>query len=171
MNDAFYRAVLQHPAMSRSSAIFDDQDNIIWIDWREEEEAIVDYVRDRIGAEDLTATISESDNDWGYAVTISLRNESRIICPELKLDSRHATLIALDELLSGDFQIRFVSDTTGSDTIGVTVERVGDWDMLYKKYGRRLNEHFCPIRELPDLMNTPADEIDQACANYATRIG
>ncbi len=171
MNGTFYSAVLQHPPKSYSDAIFDDEAKIIWVDWREEAEIIVGYIRDKIGESKLTATVSDADNDWGYEVAVMLGDELRTITPELGFDAQHATLNAVDELVSPEFQIRFVSDTNGADTIGIVIESCGDWDALYQKYGRRLNEHFCPIREVPDLMNTPGDEIDQACRAYAQRIG
>jgi hypothetical protein len=169
MNEEFYRSVVQQPTNSHSAAIFEDRENILWIDWRDEEESIVSQVQERVGVADLTATLAESDNPWGYTVMISRGATSRTISPELGLDARHATLNALDELLAPEFQIRYVTETNGSDTFGVVVEKAADWQFLFAKYGRRVNEHFCPIRELPDLMNTPGNQLDRAFAAYADR--
>ena len=171
MNEAFYAAVLANPAKSHSPAIFDDTSNIIWVDWREEEDAIVDCVANRIRPIPLFADVVDAENDSGYEVRINCRDATRVISPDDGFDSRHATLNAIDELIFPEHQIRFVTDTNGSDTIGIVVESVSDWKRLYLRFGRCLNEHFCPIRELPDLMNTPGNLIDRACEDYATGVG
>jgi hypothetical protein len=171
LNETFHSAVLQHPIKSHSSAIFDDTTNIVWIDSREEEDAIVHRIADRIGAIPLSAEVADAENDAGYEVRINYRDATKVITPDDGFGSRHATLNAIDELLSPEYQIRFVTDTNGTDTIGVVVELLCDWSRLYKLYGQRLNQHFCPIRELPDLMNTAGNVIDRACEDYAMRVG
>ena len=166
MNHSFYQQIL----LGNPSSIFDDQDNVVWIDWRDEEDAIVEAIRDCIDLDDLRANIEDVDNDLGYVVIVSFDDQSLTIDPTNDFDSRHATLNAVDKLLS-DHQIRFATPTNGGDTIAVAIERESDWQSLYNEFGRTLNQIFCPIREVPDLMNTPGNEIDDACENYANRIG
>ena len=166
MNHSFYKQILA----GDPSQIFDDQDNVVWVDWGDEEDAIVDAIRDHINLDDLHANTADADNDHGYVVVVSFKDQSLPIDPTNDLDSRHATLNALDELLP-DHQIRFATPTNGGDTIAVAIERTSDWDSLYNEFGRVVNETFCPIREIPDSMNTPGNEIDDACESYANRIG
>ena len=169
MNEDFYSAVVAHQAKTHSNAIFDDTANIVWIDWREEEDVIVDEIAAKIAMFPLSATVRDADNEAGYDVEVMCRNQRRIVNPDATFDSRHATLNAIDELVSPEYQIRFVTDTNGADTIGVAVELSSDWSRLHQRFGKRLNEHFCPIRELPDLMNTPGNEIDRVAREYASR--
>lgn len=166
MNHSFYQQILS----GEPSHIFDDLDNVIWIDWGDEEDAIVDAIRAHINLDNFSSNTVDADNDQGYVVIVSFGDRSLTIDPTSDFDSRHATLNTVDELLS-DHQIRFATPTNGSDTIAVAIERESDWQSLYNEFGQTLNQLFCPIRELPDLMNTPGNEIDEACENYANRIG
>ena len=166
MDNTFYTDVLG----GNASQIFDDQDNVVWIDWGDEEDAIVRALGEYAGLGDLTAVTEDAENDYGYAITVTFGNRSLTIDPSDEFDSRHATLNAVDDLLP-THEIRFVTATNGSDTIAIAIETLSDWETLYNQFGRALNEHFCPVREIPDLMNTPGDEIDNACRNYANRVG
>ena len=166
MNHSFYKQILTED----SSRIFDDEENVVWVDWRDEEDAIVDAIRDHVNLHDLRATTVDADNDNGYVVVVSFKDQSMTIDPTSDFDCRHATLNAVDRLLP-DHQIRFATPTNGGDTIAIAIERISDWDSLYTEFGRSVNETFCPIREIPDLMNTPGSEIDEACESYANRIG
>ena len=166
MNNTFYTKILA----GDPSEIFDDQDNVVWIDWGDEEDAIVATVRDHAGLDDLTAVIEDADNENGYTITVTFKDRSLAIDPSEEFDSRHATLNAVDDLLPAH-QIRFATATNGGDTIAIAIESLPDWEALYNQFGRTLNETFCPIREIPDLMNTPGNQIDNACMDYANRIG
>ncbi len=166
MNHSFYQQILSQDA----SRIFDDQDNVVWIDWGDEEDAIVEAIREKSGLDALQATTDDAENEFGYVVIVTFNERSITIDPGTGFDSRHATLNAVDELLP-DHQIRFAAPTNGGDTIAVAIESDSDWNSLYKEFGRILNQTFCPIREIPDLMNTPGNKIDDACEKYANRIG
>ena len=83
-------------------------------------------------------------------------------------DARHATLNAIDQLLE-DYQVRFALASNGSDTMAVAVEKRCLWDSLIEQHGRVVNETFCPVVELPDLMNTPIDQIEEACNEFARK--
>lgn len=166
MNHSFYKQIFS----GDSSQIFDDQENVVWIDWGDDEDAIVDAIRDHANLHDLHATTNDADNDYGYVVVVSFKDQSVTIDPTNDFDCRHATLNAVDGLLP-DHQIRFATPTNGGDTIAVAIEQTSDWDSLYNEFGWALNETFCPICEIPDLMNTPGNEIDDACERYANRIG
>ncbi len=167
MNHDFYERYLASDLPSE----FDDEDHLVWIDWRETEDAIVEYIAAKLDGWKLSATIDDAASKCGYEVSISCGDRTLTIDPSGELDCRHATLLAIDNLISPAYQIRFASATNGGDTIGVAVERIADWQFLWSKYGRVVNERFCPIRELPDLMNTPGNEIDNACRAYAERVG
>lgn len=171
MNENFYAAVVEKPTKSYSETIFDDTESIVWIDWREEEDSIVHAIAAKIPEFLLSAVVRAANNDAGYDIQITCRDQERVIDPDAPFDSRHATLNAIDELVSPEYQVRFVTETNGADTMGVVVELRADWERLYQRFGRRLNEHFCPIRELPDLMNTPGSKVYRAVIDYAAQIG
>lgn len=166
MNHSFYQDLFA----GDPTRVVEDPENVIWIDWGDEEDEIVEALQDHIGLDELQASIDDADNEFGYEVKITLGKNSVTVNPNGELHSLHATLNAVDELLT-DYQVRFVTPTNGSDTIAVAVEKNSDWDSLYQEFGRMVNETFCPIREIPDLMNTPGNEIDEACQRFADRIG
>ncbi|MEZ6096005.1 MAG: hypothetical protein R3C03_17575 [Pirellulaceae bacterium] len=106
MNHSFYKQILTVD----SSQIFDDQDNVVWIDWGDEEHAIVDAIRNHIGVPELNATTKDANKDLGYLVRVCLGEKSIVVDPSNEFDSRHATINAIDELLP-DHEIRFVTAT------------------------------------------------------------
>lgn len=126
----------------------------------------------RLELDELVAQSNDADNDNGYIVEIEFQGRVASVDPSDEFDSRHATLNAIDKLLEPiGFQIRYAIASNGADTLGIVVERLDDWDTLYRLHGRKVNQWFCPIRELPDLLNSNENEIDQACSEYADRVG
>lgn len=71
MDRAFYQQILGDDP----SLIFEDEEHIIWIDWREEEDAIVEALCEKIEIDELTASIQNADNDQGYVVLIGCRGK------------------------------------------------------------------------------------------------
>ena len=167
MNLDFYDNLINKDA----SAIFDDTDNILWVDWRESEDEIVSSLSAMLRLEDLTVTHQDDENEHGYKVVITYDGNSVSVNPAGGLDMRHATLNAVDSLVSPDFEVRYATDSEGGDSIGIAAEHTNDWKTLYRIHGKLINERFCPVRELPDLMNTRPTEIREACQKYANRIG
>ena len=167
MNKDFYRQLFA----SDPQSVFDDEVVLVWVDWREAEDAIVEYVASKLDGVNLVVAIDDADNDHGYIVSISSNGRTLAVDPSAEFDCRHATLNAIDELISTGYQIRFAVATNGGDTVGIAVERLVDWQALRAEHGHVVDEQFCPIRELPDLMNTPGNELDDACRAYADRVG
>lgn len=169
MNKEFFDRVLQNPPKSYSDAIFEDKDNIIWVDWREAEDSIVESVSEKLGTNLLVCQIVEIDTPAGYEAIISYGQKvAKVKCIEGR-STQHDTLAAIADLLGKEFELRHVSDTNGTDGAGIVVGAAAEWRRLASEYGRRLDEHFVPVSALPDLFNTAGNELDEAIESYARR--
>ncbi len=167
MNEKVYGDIIH----GNPPGIFDDEEHVVWVERRDDEVAIVESLSEKLDLASLVAACQDANNEHGEEVVITCNDQSQTVNPADGLDPRHATLNAVGALLSPGFQIRFATDTSGSDTPGIVVERVSDWQLLYDRHGPKINEHFCPIREVSDVMTTPGDRIDEACREYANRFG
>ncbi len=154
-----------------ASSIFADEENILWVDWRQCEDEIVASLSARLGLPELTCNIEDDSNEHGYRVVITYRENSITVDPAGELDTRHATLNAVDELVAPEHEIRYALDTEGGDSIGIAAGSVFDWQTLLNLHGTSVDERFCPVRQLPDLLQTPPNQIRSACKAYADRNG
>jgi len=69
---------------------------------------------------------------------------------------RHVTLATLSEVLTPDFELRFVSDSYGGDSEAFAVMRRTDWDALREDFGPdRVDAAFPPISKLMATSGVP----------------
>ncbi len=81
MNRDFYRQLSSEP-----QSVFDDEVVLVWVDWREEEDAIVESVASKLDGGNLVATIDDADNEHGYAVSISSNSQPLTVDPSTGFD-------------------------------------------------------------------------------------
>jgi len=119
-----------------TTLVFEDEDNIIWVDWREEDEAIVRYVADVINGFAIKV-------DWEGDDMIIAESERRETVP-LKLDcgDRHVALCAINKFLAGSHEVRFVKASDGSDTLAFAVLPREAWAALEDEFGAKVQAAF-----------------------------
>ena len=79
----------------------------------------------------------------------------------------HEVIVGLSKLLN-DYELLFVSESNGNSDLAFVIDNKQNVQENRNKYGYKFSLNFIPISELPDLWNTPGNEIDAAVENYAT---
>lgn len=142
---------------------------VLWIDWRDDEFAVLDAVAQHLEfPEDrLTAEEEDADNDAGYLVRIHYGDDVQPVDVAAGDSTAQATLKTVSQLLGPEHQIRVARASNGADSLGIAIGRSAVWAALRSEFGSIVDRCFCPVEFLPDLLNSLPDEIDQAFDRYA----
>ncbi len=128
-----------------------DHDTVFWVDWREEDDAIVRYCEDILRTGDLSAEVADIDADPGFEMYISYRGQRTKVPLVEGLADRHITLHTLNQLLKPAFEIRVCADSNGMDTLAFLPLSATDWSALEATFGERVERRFRKIEQRPNL--------------------
>ena len=117
------------------------------VDWREEDDAIVTLIADAIGMHDLHA-------DWDDDTLVITHGDSERRVP-MQMDpaDRDATIRAVNALLQPEHEIRYISLSAGSDTMGFCVLRAADWQIVEQSNPQLVADLFLKLDGLPNLID------------------
>ena len=124
---------------------YDDFDKIenefvFYVDWREFDDAIVEYCETCIKTGCLEATINEDE-------ILSIIYEGKNYKEKIT-DSRDTTLRYLNKVLLPKYEIRFCSITFPSDTLGFMILSTEKWKEIESEIPKKeLDKLFEPIKE------------------------
>ena len=117
------------------------------VDWREEDDAIVTLIADAIGMHDLHA-------DWDDdTLVISRGGTERRVPMQMDPADRDATIRAVNALLQPEHEIRYISLSAGSDTMGFCVLRAADWQIVEQSNPQLVADLFLKLDGLPNLVD------------------
>jgi hypothetical protein len=107
-----------------------DRQHIFWVDWREEDDAIVEYCEKCLNTGSLQAEMTYSGDD--VFLTIQYKDQTF----KEKVIDRDPTLIFLNTVLQPDYEIRFCKDSDGSDTLAFLPLSKEEWTELESIHGK-----------------------------------
>ena len=166
MSGAFFEQMVAAAVQDPPDALLDDP-AIVWLDWKEEPEDIVHELGTRSAGVAVVAELL----DEGETSELVLRRGDRREAVRLDADSVGGhfdrCVRAVARLLGPEESVRLVVASNGSDTLGFVVASAERWRALRERFGPELDRRFCPVDVLPDLMDTPGDQIEAAIAAYA----
>ena len=125
----------------------------MWIDWREEDEAIVDYCEAILKTGQLSVKTSGAENERGFDIIIFYKNQEILIPYKLKGADRDTTIKTLNQTIQPEFEIRFCKESSGSDTLCFIPLIKRQWDELDEKYQKQVDEKFEKITAESKLFN------------------
>ncbi len=125
------------------------KDLVFWVDWREYDDAIVDFIEECLETGSLAAKIEDRPNEeLELFVSYQGKIHQRII---VDLDD---TIIWLNELLQPTYEIRFCKVSKGSDTLAFVPLTNEQWQALQGRYGEELiSKHFEVITKNSKFFN------------------
>lgn len=112
------------------------------VDWRKEDEAIVEYCENILQTGSLHAEIQNAGNPQGFMITLYYRDQALIIPYQGEGADRDTTLKALNQILQPDYEIRFCEASDGSDTLAFLPLPSSLWQQLDQKYTNRIYQLF-----------------------------
>ncbi|HEK2896565.1 hypothetical protein [Proteus terrae] len=126
---------IKDPSNNNFYDTFSDRYDIIMVvDWREMDEDIISYCEEIINTKSLSVELDDCDNKQGFTLTIYYKDKSLIVPYQGDGADRDTTLLALNEILQPDYEIRFCVESNGSDTLVFMPLPKLLWQQLEDKY-------------------------------------
>jgi hypothetical protein len=138
-------------------ALLNDEESVFGVDWREADDAIVEYCEAMLQTGTLSAEMVNVDGPPGWKLYITYKGNRGRVPHVVGPEDRHITILALNRMLSPDFEIRFCIASNGGDTLAFLPLASKDWAQLERQYGSAVAEHFYKIALKPNLFTDALD--------------
>ena len=135
-----------------------DSEAIIWIDWREDDEDVVNYFNDMM---DEPIDIQTVSNGKLYGDDIVLqKGDKELQIPYGDEKDRDVTIKYFNEFVKPDYEVRWFTESLGNDTLGFTVLSGAEWANLEDEFGAdTVRYYFEPINLESNMFNLDMDEV------------
>ena len=135
-----------------------DSEAIIWIDWREDDEDVVNYFNDMM---DEPIDIKTVSNGKAYGDDIVLqKGDKELQIPYGDEQDRDVTIKYFNDFVQPDYEVRWFAESLGNDTLGFTVLSGPEWAKLNDEFGADVvRYYFEPIDFESDMFNLGMDEV------------
>ena len=135
-----------------------DSEAIIWIDWREYDEDVVNYFNDMM---DEPIDIQIVSNGKPYGDDIVLKNGNKELqIPYGDEQDRDVTIKYFNDFVKPDYEVRWFAESLGNDTLGFTVLSGAEWAKLNDEFGEdTVRYYFEPIDLESNMFNLDMDEV------------
>ena len=135
-----------------------DSEAIIWIDWREDDEDVVNYFNDMM---DEPIDIQTVSNGKSYGDDIVLqKGDKELLIPYGDEKERDVTIKYFNEFVKPDYEVRWFTESLGNDTLGFTVLSGAEWAKLNDEFGAdTVRYYFEPINLESNMFNLDMDEV------------
>ena len=130
-----------------------DSEAIIWIDWREDDEDVVNYIE-----------IVSNGKPYGDDIVLKNGNKELQI-PYGDEQDRDVTIKYFNDFVKPDYEVRWFAESLGNDTLGFTVLSGAEWANLEDEFGiDTVRYYFEPIDLESDIFNLDMDEVSTLLA-------
>ena len=135
-----------------------DSEAIIWIDWREDDEDVVNYFNDMM---DEPIDIQTVSNGKPYGDDIVLqKGDKELLIPYDDEKDRDVTIKYFNDFVQPDYEVRWFTESLGNDTLGFTVLSGAEWAKLNDEFGvDTVRYYFEPINLESNMFNLDMDEV------------
>ena len=135
-----------------------DSEAIIWIDWREYDEDVVNYFNDMM---DEPIDIQTVSNGKPYGDDIVLKKgDKELQIPYGDEQDRDVTIKYFNDFVQTDYEVRWFAESLGNDTLGFTVLSGAEWAKLDDEFGAdTVRYYFEPINLESNMFNLDMDEV------------
>lgn len=135
-----------------------DSEAIIWIDWREDDEDVVNYFNDMM---DEPIDIKMVSNGKAYGDDIVLqKGDKELQIPYVDEQDRDVTIKYFNDFVKPDYEVRWFAESLGNDTLGFTVLSGAEWANLEDEFGAdTVRYYFEPINLESNMFNLDMDEV------------
>lgn len=108
---------------------------LVWINWREYDEDIVNYVEKVIQSGKLIGKNEDADNKMGFNIIIEWKGmEYKISYPNEEGSDRDTTIKTLNKVIQPEYEIRLFMESLGSDTLAFVPLSKEEWEELEKEF-------------------------------------
>lgn len=151
MNTNIIERFLSSPTEKNIEKLLNSQDTVFWVDWREEDDAIVEYCERILQTKQIDSELQDIEEEPGFQFSIVYKGVTVIVPLVAGPEDRHITLYALNQAIAADFEIRFCIDSAGGDSLAFLPLSISQWGELEERFGNTVAEHFAKIEARPNL--------------------
>ena len=135
-----------------------DSEAIIWIDWREYDEDVVNYFNDMM-AEPIDIKTVSNGKAYGDDIVLQ-KGDKELLIPYGDEKDRDVTIKYFNDFVQPDYEVRWFTESLGNDTLGFTVLSGAEWAKLNDEFGTdTVRYYFEPINLESNMFNLDMDEV------------
>lgn len=140
---------------------FWESDALIWVDWRDYDESIIEYFNEKLPDEDkIRFTCVEIEKERGVDIILEKEGISKVIPYAEDCTDRDTTLRSIQEYLFPEYQVRWFMSSLGSDTLAFCIYPSDQWEKLEQEFGaEKVGYYFMPIKSDSVMFEMDMDEI------------
>ena len=135
-----------------------DSEAIIWIDWREYDEDVVNYFNDMM-AEPIDIKTVSNGKAYGDDIVLQ-KGDKELQIPYGDEQDQDVTIKYFNDFVKPDYEVRWFAESLGNDTLGFTVLSGAEWANLEDEFGAdTVRYYFEPINLESNMFNLDMDEV------------
>ncbi|MDM5248164.1 MULTISPECIES: hypothetical protein [unclassified Lysinibacillus] len=150
---------LKNPSVEEES--FWESEVLVWVDWKDFDDSIVEYFNNFLLEEDLIEfEIIENDQPRGVDIFLIKDEVKKAIPYDEERTDRDTTLKAVQDFIAPKYQIRWYMDSLGGDTLAFCLLPTEKWLKLEKEYGaEKVTYYFASITQDAVMFEMDIDEM------------
>ena len=127
---------------------FWESDALIWVDWRDFDESIINYFNEKLpDADKIQFECAETEKERGVDIFMKKNGVSAPIPYADDCNDRDTTLRSIQEYLSPKYQIRWYMGSLGGDTLAFCIGLTSQWEQLEQEFGaEKVTFYFAPVQ-------------------------
>ncbi|MCF2638404.1 hypothetical protein [uncultured Fusobacterium sp.] len=157
----YMREFLKNEDRKSFDNFWENSQKLVWIDWREYDEDIINYIEGVIQSGKLSGKNKDADNEMGFDIFIEWKgNEYKISYPDKEGSDRDTTIKTLNKIIQPEYEIRLFMESLGNDTLAFVPLLKSEWEELEKKFGdEKVNYYFSKIDDESKMFDLDMDEL------------
>ena len=140
---------------------FWESDALIWVDWRDFDESIINYFNEKLpDADKIQFECAETEKERGVDIFMKKNGVSTPIPYVDDCTDRDTTLKSIQEYLSPKYQIRWYMGSLGGDTLAFCIGLNSQWEQLEQEFGaEKVSYYFKPVQSNSVMFEMDMDEV------------
>ena len=157
----YMREFLKNEDRESFDNFWENSQKLVWIDWREYDEDIINYIEGVIQSGELSGKSKDADNEMGFDIFIEWKgNEYKISYPDKEGSDRDTTIKTLNKIIQPEYEIRLFMESLGNDTLAFIPLLKSEWEELEKEVGEeKVNYYFSKIDDESKMFDLDMDEL------------
>ena len=153
---------LSYPPEGEALEQFCDNDELlVWIDWREYEEDLIKWFNEYLAeADQIVCKTKEIDKPRGVDIVLTSKEKSMTIPFADDATDRDSAIRAMQEMIAPNYQIRWFMESLGGDTLAFVLLPTAQWTELERQFGKEKVEfYFQPVTSDSVMFQMEMDEV------------
>lgn len=157
----YMREFLKNEDRESFDNFWENSQKLVWIDWREYDEDITNYIEGVIQSGELSGKNKDADNEMGFDIFIKWKgNEYKISYPDKEGSDRDTTIKTLNKIIQPEYEIKLFMESLGNDTLAFVPLLKNEWNELEKEFGdEKVNYYFSKIDDNSKMFDLDMDEL------------